>query len=328
MSETALHPIIAELLHTKYNEDDRVSLNIQAYRSRFNDFVRTMSYTEAGPEYVRSLQIIPTDAQVPKFNIRIYQKNRAENKPVLVYFHGGYWIAGNLQTCDAICNAIAVDSDYVVISVDYALAPEYFYPTPLYQGLEIIDWINSHGINYGIDCHKIVVGGDNAGGNIAAGLVHLLEKKRRIKLFGQLLICPMLDYVFDSPSFNAFGKGFLVSKDFLHKSWNTYLGKSDNRFNEFACPRLASNVSHVPETLIFTGAFDPLQDQARFYAAYLERQGVPVNFHCFEGVTHNFWLMNGILDAAAKAHKKAIEFLIDLNKADDCSLTVENEFYK
>jgi acetyl esterase len=315
MHKTELHPIIAELLHTKYNEDDRVCSNISAYRLLFNDFVHIISYLEAYPVYVYDQEIIPTNVQIPKFNIRIYQEDLSENKPVLVYFHGGNWIAGNLQTCDALCSAIALESNYVVISVDYALAPEYCYPTPLHQGLEVIDWIKQHGINHGMDYQKIVVGGDNAGGNIAAGLVHLLEKTRRIKLFGQLLICPVLYYVFDSPSFGAFGKGFLLSKKLMCESWKTYRGHSDNRFSEFASPRLVADVSHVPATLIFTAGYDPLQDEAGFYAGYLKRQGIPVNFHCFEGVTHHFWLMNLILDIAIEAYKRAIEFLICLNKS-------------
>src|ERR1700730_5415425 len=137
MTKIELHPIIAELLHTKYNEDDRVCSNIPAYRSLFNDFIRIISYLEADPVYVYDHEIIPTNIQIPKFNIRIYQEDLSEKKPVLVYFHGGNWIAGDLQTCDAICSAIALESNYVVISVDYALAPEHRYPTPLYQGLEV-----------------------------------------------------------------------------------------------------------------------------------------------------------------------------------------------
>ena len=102
------------------------------------------------------------------------------------------------------------------------------------------------------------------------------------------------------------------------ESWKTYLGNnSDKRFSEFVSPMLAKNVSHVPPTLIFAAAFDPLQDEACFYARYLKKEGVIVKFHCFEAVTHHFWLMNFILDTSVKAHKMAVEFLVGLNKTED-----------
>lgn len=325
MINTKLHPVIAELLYTKYNEDDSVCSDIAAYRTLFSDFISAVSYSETKPVYTHNLEIIPTDIQIPEFNIRIYQRDLPDLRPVLVYFHGGNWVAGDLQTCDAVCSTIAAESNYVVISVDYALAPEYCYPIPLYQGVEVVDWINNQGSGYGIDAKKIVVGGDNAGGNIAAGLVHMLYQKRKIKLFGQLLICPALYYVFDSPSFRAFGKGYLLSKEHILESWKTYMGNSNHRFSEFVSPLLARSVSHVPPTLIFTAAYDPLQDEAGFYAEHLKREGITVNFNCFEGVTHHFWLMNFILDTAGMALNKAIQFLIGLNETADYNLELRNE---
>ena len=139
MTKTELHPVIAELLRTKFNEDDRICSNVPAYRSLFKDFIRIVSCNDAEPLTVQEIELSPGEAQVPGFRIRIYQNDLTELKPVLVYFHGGNWIAGDIQSCDAICSALAAESDYAVISVDYALAPEYCYPIPLYQGIEVID---------------------------------------------------------------------------------------------------------------------------------------------------------------------------------------------
>jgi acetyl esterase len=313
MTEIELHPVISELLHTKFNEDHRVCFNIPAYRSFYNDFIRLVAYSEADAVSIQDIQLKPIDLQVPEFRIRIYQSEAFNLKPVLIYFHGGNWIAGSLETSDALCSKISLESNYTVISVDYALAPEYHYPIPLYQGFEVINWIKREGLSYGIDPEKIVVGGDNAGGNIAAGLVHLMYKARKVKLFGQLLVCAPLQYLFDSPSYRQFGKGFLLSKELMRTSWKNYLGNSGDGLGEFSSPLLAGRLSHVPPTLIITAACDPLKSEASLYASRLRREDVPVDLCCFKGVTSNFWLMNLILETAQEAHKKAIEFLNELN---------------
>jgi acetyl esterase len=310
-----LHPIITELLNTKFNDHYQIPSAIPAFRQMMNEFTRIVSFSEVEEISIHELTFVPDG--LPDFKIRIYNANRMELNPVLVYFHGGNWIAGGLQTSDAVCQTLAEGSNYVVISVDYALAPEHHFPTPLYQGLEVIEWIRRQGVHYGIDRHKIVVGGDNAGGNIAAGLVHLLNRERANKLFGQLLICPALNHHFDTSSYAEFANGYLQSRDLVQASWIAYLGVTNNGSDELASPLLASNISHVPPTLIFSAGYDPLRDEAEEYASRLKNANIPVHLHRFKSVTHHFWLMDGILDVARKAQREAVRFLIKLNNPAD-----------
>ncbi|MDB5142343.1 MAG: Acetyl esterase [Mucilaginibacter sp.] len=312
ISSQALDPVIAELLKTKFNDEYKVSSFVPAFRSRFNEFIGLVSFSDTDPMLIRELKFVI--GELPEFKIRIYDTAPDIIKPVLVYFHGGNWIAGNLQTCDNVCRTLAAGSRYAVISVDYALAPENGFPVPLYQGLEVIDWVRKQGQYFGIDQQKIVVGGDNAGGNIAAGLVHLLNKLRGIKLSGQLLICPALQYRFDTPSYLEYNKGYLLSREAIQEGWGEYLQKIGDVCSEFAAPLLVESTAHVPPTLIYTAEYDPLRDEAELYADLLQRQGIPVSFQRYRGVTHYFWLMDGILNIARQAHKDAIDFLTMLNK--------------
>ena len=307
-----LHPVIAELLNTKFNNDYKIPGEIHAFRHMINEFIRIVSFSEVESMEVYELKFAPAD--LPEFKIRIYNADRSELKPVLIYFHGGNWIGGNLETSDSVCRTLAEGSNYIVISIDYALAPEHNFPDPLYQGLEVIDWIKKQGIYYGIDHEKIVIGGDNAGGNIAAGLIHMVNQKRRFNLFGQLLICPALHYRFDTPSYCEYEKGYMTSRQMIQNSYKTYLGNYADAYSEFASPLLTGNVSYVPPTLIFTAEYDPLRDEAELYADRLKRQGIAVSFNRFKSVTHNFWLMDSILNIARQAQGEAIGFLKKINE--------------
>lgn len=311
----ALHPVIAELLNTKFNNEYQIPAAIHSYRYMLSEFTRIASFSEAVAASVYELTFVPVE--LPGFKIRLYNAESAVLKPVLVYFHGGNWVGGDLETCDSVCRTIAEESNYTVVSVDYALAPEHTFPVPLYQGLEVIDWIRKQGVFYGIDYHKVIIGGDNAGGNIAACIVHLLGDSKSFRLFGQMLICPALNYSFDTPSYLEFEKGFLISRETMQNSWKTYLGNSDDAYKRFASLLSTANTSYVPPTLIYTAGYDPLRDEAEEYAQRLKDRGVTVSFQRFKGVTHHFWLMDGILNIARQAHSQACAFLISQQQQSD-----------
>ena len=154
--------------------------------------------------------------------------------------------------------------------------------------------------------------GDNSESNIAAGLVHLAEKERNLKLFGQLLICPALHYRFDTSSYDKYGEGYFISKEFMQRSWRMYLGDMGEAYNELASPLLTDKVKHVPQTLLFTAEYDPLRDEAEHYAERLQSQGIKVCLKRFKSVTHHFWRMDAILDTAREAHDEAACWLVNL----------------
>jgi acetyl esterase len=306
-----MHPIINKLLGTKFNPKPGAALNVYAYRALMNDFSRITTY--ADDSAIKATNISLTPPGVVPFNLKLYRTaNREALSPVLVYFHGGNWISGNTQNYESICTMLAETSGYAVMAVDYALAPEWNFPVPLYQGLAVLDWINEHGLNFGIDAGRIVVGGDNSGGNIAAALIHLAHRERRLKLFGQLLVCPALHCKFDTCSYNRYGRGYFISKDLMQRSWRMYLGDVTDACNELASPLLINEVDHVPQTLLFTAEYDPLRDEAESYAKCLQKQDVKVFVKTFKCVTHHFWRMDAILDTARQAHHEAACWLVNL----------------
>ncbi len=310
-----LHPVIAEILNTKFNTGYDILQNVNAYRYLLDEMINITAFSEAEGIETCDVTLVPDD--LPGFVLRIYDAEPDRIKPVLVYFHGGNWIAGNLQTSDAVCRTFAEASGCAVISVDYALAPEHHFPIPVYQGLAVINWIKRQGHYYGINYHKIVIGGDNAGGNIAAGLIHLLNQKKSVKPIGQLLICPALQYCFDTPSYNEYAQGCMISKEQMQYSWQAYLGDKGDGNNKLASPFLATDLKHIPASLIFTAGHDPLRDEAELYALRLKNAGVPVFAHRFKSVTHHFWLMDGILNISRRAQREAIEWLIEISESSE-----------
>lgn len=314
MIAPALHPTIEQLLGTKFNDELKLPAELQKTRALWKEFIRIVAFSEAEYIAVQEMRFTPDD--VPAFKIRLYESPlpAATLKPVLLYFHGGNWISGDIETCDAICQTLAAGSNCTVIAVDYALAPEHYFPTPLLQGVAVVNWIRERGANLGIDSQKIIIGGDNAGGNIAAGLVNLLWQTYGIRVFAQMLICPALHYRFDTASYETYKKGYFISRDFMKASWDMYLGSNGDKYTELVSPFLTASVSHLPATLIFTAEHDPLRDEAEHFASRLQRQGISVCFQRFQKTTQHFWLMDGILPAARQAQQQAIDFLLQINK--------------
>ena len=314
MMESELHPAIVQLLGTKFNDELKMPGEVHKCRGLLKDLIRVVAFSETESLEINEIHFTPAD--LPAFKIRQYRNSSGsvELKPVLLYFHGGNWVSGDLETCDSICQTLAFGSNYTVIAVDYALAPEHYFPTPLQQGLAVVNWLRENGDSQGIDSQKIVLGGDNAGGNIAAGLVHLLWQTHGIMVFGQMLICPALHYRFDTVSYETYKKGYFISREFMKASWNMYLGSTADRFTDLISPLMTVSVAHVPATLIFTAEYDPLRDEAEHYAHRLQRQGTPVCIQRFKKVTQHFWLMDGILPLARQAQQQAIDFLLQISK--------------
>ena len=306
-----MHPIINKLLDTKFNPKSGPVLNVHAYRALMNDFSRIATHSDGVTIKAKKITLAPPD--IVPVDLKIYQTGKGRDlSPVLMYFHGGNWISGNIQNYESICAMLAEYSGYTVIAVNYALAPEWNFPAPLYQGLAVLDWIIEQGMDFGLDASKIVVGGDNSGGNIAAALVHLARRERDLKLFGQLLVCPVLNCKFDTSSYNTYGEGYFISKELMQCSWEMYLGDVNEAHNELASPLLIDEAAHVPQTLLFTAEYDPLRDEAESYAEYLQKQGVKVSSKRFKCVTHHFWRMDAILDIARQAHHEAACWLVNI----------------
>lgn len=237
--------------------------------------------------------------QIP---VQIYTPEGKATFPVLVYFHGGGWTIGSLASWDSLCRSLSNAAGCVTVSVDYRLAPEHKFPAGPEDCYAATDWVAKNAASIGGDPARIAVGGDSAGGNLAA-VVSLMARDRGGPQLGfQLLIYPATDAGLDTPSQQQFQEdGYILSRQDMVWFWGHYLKSDKDKTNPYACPAEASSLRGLPPALVVTAGFDPLRDEGETYAARLQEAGVKTQCIRYEGVTHGFALMASALDEGRKA---------------------------
>lgn len=231
-------------------------------------------------------------------SVRLYRPETPEPHPVLVYFHGGGFVFGSLNMYDGLCAALAREASCLVCSVDYGLAPEHPFPEPVEDAYSAVRWIRNHAASLGADPNRIGVGGDSAGGNLAA-VVSLINRDRGQPPFnGQLLIYPVTDLT---------GR---VSR--LKQQNHLYLRRREDARHPWASPILAKDLSGLPPAWIITAEHDPLCEQGEAYGARLCNAGVAAVVKRYRGVNHGFVYMQGILPEADQALKETALWLKEI----------------
>ena len=220
--------------------------------------------------------------------------------PVLVYFHGGGWTIGDLDTHDIVCRTLANRARCAVVSVDYRMGPEHKFPAAVDDSIAATRWAAEQGQALGIDASRIAVGGDSAGGNLATVVALALRDAGGPPLVFQALVYPATDQRMDSASHTKFGEGYLLTRNNMHWFRDNYLAPAD--YDDWrASPLRAADVSRLPPAHIITAGYDPLMDEGRAYSDRLVAAGVPVLYECFEGMAHGFLTMGGAVAAANHA---------------------------
>ncbi|TAK66937.1 MAG: alpha/beta hydrolase [Betaproteobacteria bacterium] len=220
--------------------------------------------------------------------------------PLLVYFHGGGWTIGDLDTHDIVCRTLANRARCAVIAVDYRMSPEHKFPAAVEDCIAATRWVAEQGSALGIDAKRIAVGGDSAGGNLAAVVAIALRDAGGPALAFQALAYPATDQRLDSASHAKFGEGYLLSRDNLLWFRDNYLSPGD--YDDWrASPIRAADLARLPPAHIITAGYDPLLDEGRAYSERLVAAGVPVLYECFEGMAHGFLTMGGVVAAANHA---------------------------
>ena len=220
--------------------------------------------------------------------------------PVLVYFHGGGWTFGDLDSHDIVCRSIANQVRGALVSVAYRLAPEHKFPAAVEDCIAATRWVGAEAKHLRVDASRIAVGGDSAGGNLAA-VVALALRGEEPKLALQLLIYPAVDQRCDQPSHHRCAKGFLLDRDGILWCRGNYLRDDSDIGDWRASPLLAPDHRGLAPAYIITAGFDPLLDEGAAYADKLTAAGVPVTYECFEGMVHGFITMSGALAAGNHA---------------------------
>jgi acetyl esterase len=241
--------------------------------------------------------------------VRLYRPRAAGASmlPVLLYFHGGGWCIGNLDTHDPVCRQLADQAGCAVLSVDYRLAPEHPFPAAVEDCAAALRFIAAEGASLGLDPERIAVGGDSAGGNLAA-VCTLLARDAEIALAAQLLIYPVTDFAMAHPSHDEFAEGFLLTREALQWFGANYVGAGDPA-DWRASPLRAPDLSRLPPAAIIVGNCDPLRDEGCAYAERLRQAGVEADLHLHPGMIHGFFTMGGRMDAADAAIAQSVALL-------------------
>jgi acetyl esterase len=221
--------------------------------------------------------------------------------PLLVYFHGGGFMLGTLALYDTTCRRLAVAGDCAVLSVDYRLAPETQFPGAVLDAYAATRWASDNAELLGIDRSKIAVGGDSAGGNLAAVVAQMAQDSKEFGIALQVLIYPMTDQSREYPSYRRNASGFMLTTAALHWFMDNYVPDPEDRKDPKASPMLRQSLKGLPTTLIISAEFDPLVDENEAYAKRLKEAGVLTDYVCFPGMIHPFFTLGGVVEDTARA---------------------------
>jgi len=235
-----------------------------------------------------------------EISVRLYYPHAQPPFPVCVYFHGGGWVIGNLDTHNAFCHALSHTSRCLVVAVDYRLAPEARYPAAIDDAYAATSWVAENEKTIGADSSLIAVCGDSAGGNLATVVTMMARDRGGPQIALQVLIYPITDHNFETPSYHRYAKGHMLTRDLMRWFWNHYLGKEDI-LDPYVSPLRAENLSNLPDALILTAQYDPLCDEGEAYAQRLLKAGVKVKLIRYDGMIHGFIRMVSRLDRAREA---------------------------
>jgi acetyl esterase/lipase len=236
--------------------------------------------------------------QIP---VRVYTPNGTGPLPLLVFFHGGGWVIGDLDTHDGTCRELAHGAGCVVMSVDYRLAPEHKFPAGPEDCYAATAWAAAHASELGVDPAKIAVGGDSAGGNLTCVVALMARDKGSPTLCFQLPIYPATSHALDMPSYVENATGYLLETDAMVWFWGHYLASEADGENPYASPLRAKDLKGLPPAFVITAEFDPLRDEGELYAKRLQEAGVPTTLKRYDGMIHGFFGMSGIMDQAKTA---------------------------
>jgi acetyl esterase len=241
--------------------------------------------------------------------VRIYSPATPAQRGALVYFHGGGWVIGDLDSHDETCRRLCSGAGLTVISVHYRRAPETTYPGAVEDCYAATCWTAENAAALGIDPHRIAVGGDSAGGNLAAAVALMARDRGGPAIRFQLLIYPVTDADFARASYRENGEGYLLSRRGMQWFWDQYVPDLEQRREPYAAPLRAARLDGLPPALVQTAEFDPLRDEGEAYAEALRQAGVAVRMTRYDGLIHGFFGMQDAIPAARPALQEAIAAL-------------------
>lgn len=242
--------------------------------------------------------------------IRIYTPEGIGPFALLVFFHGGGFVVGSLDSADQICRTLCWGAGCVVVSVEYRLAPEHKFPAAPDDCLAATRWAGEHATEFNADPTRLVVAGDSSGGNLATVTALRIRDEGGPALSGQLLIYPVADYhTPPTPSYLANADGYLLTRDTMIWFWEHYLNSASEASDPHASPLRAPDLRGLPPALVITAELDPLRDEGERYAERLQLAGVPTVLSRYDGMIHGFFLFGDMFDESRQAISEATTWL-------------------
>ncbi|MEO8005161.1 MAG: alpha/beta hydrolase [Betaproteobacteria bacterium] len=260
--------------------------------------------------------------------LRIYtprELKQSEKMPILIWFHGGGFVIGSLDTHDSACRMLANQADCLVVSVDYRLAPEHKFPAGVEDCQAAMKWVALHAVEFGGDPTCIAVGGDSAGANLATVMAILARDAAHPKLVFQLLVYPCVAPEPETGSHHKFKEGYVLSRNSITWFYKQYLRSGRDAKDFRFAPLIHDDLSNLPPSLIIVAGYDPLRDEGIEYAKKMIEAGNRVRLTNYEGMVHGFILMGGVLDGARRA---VAESAAALREAFDSARGIDRKLAK
>jgi acetyl esterase len=298
----ALDPQVTAVLElvAKANRPAYHTLSPKDARQLFLDTRPASTPTPPAIGSVRDLVAEGPHGPIPLRAYRPAGVPEATRLPVYVYFHGGGWVIGDLSTHDVLCRQLTAASGMSVISVDYRLAPEHKFPAAADDAWAATKWIAARAAELGVDATKMAVGGDSAGGNLAAVVALMARDAGGPALKLQVLLYPVTDVMRETRSYADFAEGYMLTRDSMRWFIAHYLRSKDDASDWRVSPLRAPSLAGLPPALIVTAGFDPLRDEGEMFAGRLRDAGVTVDYVCYGGMVHGFAGMGKLIDTAQR----------------------------
>lgn len=267
-------------------------------------FRETRPASTPTPPEMSAVKDLTADGTLSPIPLRLYRPAGVAPTtalPVLVFFHGGGWVIGDLDTHDVLCRQIAGESGACVVAVDYRMAPEHKFPAAVDDSWAATRWVVAHAAELGIDPRRLAVGGDSAGGNLAAVVALLARDHGAPAIAQQMLIYPVTDVSEETRSYRDFSEGYMLTRDSMRWFKAHYLASDADAGDWRVSPLRATSLAGLPPALVITAGFDPLRDEGEAYAVRLREAGVRVDYVCYGGMIHGFAPMGRLIETGNRA---------------------------
>ena len=299
-----LHPQMKELMDRRDALGYPTNLEVSVEQARANSIEGRLAIpSDQEPVAEISERTIPgPGGDLP---IRIYRPATDGPHSLIMLFHGGGWVVGNLDSEDSMSRGLVNRVNAVLVSVDYRMGPETRFPGAPEDCYAATVWAVEHADKLGVDASNLATAGTSAGGNLSASVAQIARDRGGPAIKHQVLFCPVIDYCFDRPSYLENAEGYGLTRDVMIWFWEQYLGPDADGHNPYASPIRATDLSGLADTTVISAQYDPLLDEAADYAAALNAAGNDVTYTEYPGMTHGFNGSFGLLDAAVEACEEA-----------------------